>query len=119
MMQADRDERRAMIEALSLLIAASVTSRPSRHGEHVIGGSMPAGPEPLIDLRDSKLHARCAADSATSGSTVFEICEKVEDDLGVRYRLRRRTDGAVLPSSSPRPTSATADAVDAITPSTS
>jgi hypothetical protein len=57
-MQADRDERRAMVEALSLLIGrmgdAPVIAAPAR--ERAIGGSMSAGPATSIDLRDGDDH---------------------------------------------------------------
>jgi hypothetical protein len=67
--EADRAERRVMIETLAqlsrMITSASpavidaaatpgveVLADPSAGREHVIGGSMPAGPEPLIDLRE-------------------------------------------------------------------
>jgi hypothetical protein len=53
-MQADRAERRAMVEALSLLIARmrEAPAIPTPPRERVIGGSMYAGPETGVDLRD-------------------------------------------------------------------
>jgi hypothetical protein len=90
--------------------------------ERVIGGSMPAGPEPVIDLvardaawdpgpapaaeavppRPSRLTATDAAvevrgligDRWVDG---FEICDVMSTAAGPRYRLRRRRDGVVLP----------------------
>jgi hypothetical protein len=53
-MQADRAERRAVFEALSLLIArmGEAPAIPTPPRERVIGGSMYAGPETGVDLRD-------------------------------------------------------------------
>ncbi|MDQ1382713.1 MAG: hypothetical protein QOG65_92, partial [Actinomycetota bacterium] len=88
--------------------------------ERVIGGSMPAGPDPVIDLVERgaawdpappqtaeptpavRLTAKDAAvevrgrigDRWVEG---FEICEVMSTPAGPRYRLRRRTDGVVLP----------------------
>ncbi len=88
---------------------------PFVHGrERVIGGSMPAGPEPVIDLvapeapwepapvtaprtsaRDAAVEVRGRiGDRWVDG---FEICEVITTPAGPRYRLRRRLDGVVLP----------------------
>jgi hypothetical protein len=87
--------------------------------ERVIGGSMPAGPDPVIDLVERgaawdparahtaeptpavRLTAKDAAvevrgrigDRWVEG---FEICEVMSTPAGPRYRLRRRSDGVVL-----------------------
>jgi hypothetical protein len=68
-------------------------------GERIIGGSMPAGPEPdaIIDLRELGTvgEVRCRlGDRWVDG---FEICGVSDDELGLRYRVRRRADGVVLP----------------------
>jgi hypothetical protein len=95
---ADREERRAMIDVLAALVTriGDVPAlAPPR--EKVLGGSMNAAPEAVIDLREFDLSrpVRCRfGDHWLDG---FEVAEKVEDDSGVRYRLRRRTDGALLP----------------------
>jgi hypothetical protein len=151
--ETDRAERRLMIEILGKLadrlaeapaIGAPVTV-PALAGERVIGGSLPAGPDPapadpalpvtapeppvvdpapresttppataafepangqaahdgldggIIDLReaDTAVEVRCRfGDRWVDG---FEICDVLSDDTGVRYRLRRRIDGFVLP----------------------
>ncbi|MDQ1379287.1 MAG: hypothetical protein QOJ71_6 [Actinomycetota bacterium] len=88
--------------------------------ERVIGGSMPAGPDPVIDLVErgaawdpapaqtaeptpaARLTAKDAAVEVRGrigGRWVegFEICEVMSTPAGPRYRLRRRTDGVVLP----------------------
>ncbi len=114
-MQADREERRAMIEALTLLIGRigeqPAIAPPPR--EHVIGGSMPAGPEMVIDLRELETAREVCCRFGDQWLDGFEISEKVEDELGVRYRLRRRTDGAVLPELFAPADIRHADAVDA------
>ncbi len=51
-MQSDREERRALVEALSMLIVRigetpAISAAPR---ERVVGGSMPAGPAPSVDL---------------------------------------------------------------------
>jgi hypothetical protein len=89
--------------------------------ERVIGGSMPAGPDPVIDLVEREAAAwnpapppdaesaaparRTAKDAAVEVRgrigdrwvDGFEICEVMSTPAGPRYRLRRRTDGVVLP----------------------
>jgi hypothetical protein len=119
--EADRAERPLMIEALSRLnrslaereIAGS-NGTNGMHGpvaleehraaaleEHVVAGSLEAGPEPIIDLTDAEraeetaVEVRCRfGDRWVDG---FEICEALHEEAGVRYRLRRRVDGVVLP----------------------
>jgi hypothetical protein len=88
---------------------------PFVHGrERVIGGSMPAGPEPIIDLVAPEAPWEPAPAPATRTSATdaavevrgrigdrwvhgFEICEVITTPAGPRYRLRRRLDGVVLP----------------------
>jgi hypothetical protein len=98
-MQADREERRAMIDALSVLInrIGDETPELAAPRERVLGGSMPAGPETLIDLRELDTTRPVCCRFGDQWLDGFEIAERVEDDAGVRYRLRRRTDGAMLP----------------------
>jgi len=136
--ESDRAERRMMLETLTALGrtitegAAALTERtpgepvpveavvvePPELRERVIGGSMPPGPEPVIDLRSSGASAADAvpkaAPPAKTGMTKeiavevrgrfgdrwvagFEICEAIETPEGHRYRLRRRRDGVILP----------------------
>lgn len=82
-------------------------------GERVIGGSMPAGPEPVIDLREPETRSEIDARPERSMTTEiavevrgrfgdhwvdgFEICEVMTTPQGPRYRLRRHRDGVVLP----------------------
>jgi hypothetical protein len=88
--------------------------------ERVIGGSMPAGPDPMIDLVEREAAwdpgpASTAASAPRGRLTAqdaavevrgrigdrwvegFEICEVMSTPAGPRYRLRRRSDGVVLP----------------------
>jgi len=133
--EADRAERRSMVETLDRLgrvitdgaaavAAASAAARtgappvepPAAH-ERVIGGSMDAGPEPVIDLREPAPELRpesatrtTLADATSTEIAVevrgrfgdrwvdgFEICEVMTTPDGPRYRLRRHRDGVVLP----------------------
>jgi hypothetical protein len=107
--EADRAERHLMIEVLTKLsrsvtttetvTTADVAPAPNGNGngERIVGGSMVPGPEPAIDLREREtaVEVRCRfGDRWVDG---FEIFEVLHSDLGVRYRLRRRVDGVVLP----------------------
>ncbi len=82
--------------------------------ERVIGGSMPAGPEPHLDLVACRVESRRPrvrdagvgqdphpvevrgkfGDRWVDG---FEICEVMSTPSGPRYKLRRQRDGVVLP----------------------
>jgi len=127
--EADRAERRMMIETLSQL-SRVITERsveidppaaPLVAREHVIGGSMPAGPEPVIDLRepepvlqpepepDTDIQLGIPPETQIEIAVEvrgrfgdrwvdgFEICEVMTTPDGPRYRLRRHRDGVVLP----------------------
>jgi hypothetical protein len=110
MLEADRAERLLMIEALTKLVrsipgAAGLPAleegADAQFAERIVGGSMDAGPEPeadtIIDLRELGTvgEVRCRlGDRWVDG---FEICGVSDDELGLRYRVRRRTDGIVLP----------------------
>ena len=148
-LEADRAERRLMIETLAQLgrvitdgatvaVAAHASAPVERPvesaleapferelegpvappeqldaGERVIGGSMPAGPDPVIDLRDPEPEAQPQFADAIATTTEiavevrgrfgdrwvggFEICEVMTTPEGPRYRLRRHRDGVVLP----------------------
>jgi hypothetical protein len=98
-MEAEREERRTMLDALSLLINRLGDGTPALAPprERILGGSMPAGAEPVIDLRELDASRPVSCRFGDQWLEGFEIAEKVEDDSGVRYRLRRRTDGAMLP----------------------
>ena len=123
--EADRAERRLMVETLTQLghvitdgAAAALADRARRPPrcadgtpetrERVIGGSMPAGPDPVIDLRppETAVEAirrdarRIAVEVGRFGDRWvdgFEICEVMTTPDGPRYRLRRHRDGVVLP----------------------
>jgi len=135
--EADRSERRMMIETLTQLSrtisvgvhpagVAGPSSTPrlaptdlSEARERILGGSMPAGPEPDIDLRATEARpephrppvltdASRPAISTEIAVEVrgrfgdrwvdgFEICEVMTTPDGPRYRLRRQRDGVVLP----------------------
>jgi hypothetical protein len=131
--EADRVERRLMVETLTQLghvitegaaaAAAAVAAAPRASvapldpptaesfeaRERVIGGSMPAGPETVLDLREAEREPWNPSASATEIAVEvrgrfgdrwvdgFEICEVMTTPDGPRYRLRRNRDGAVLP----------------------
>ncbi len=85
--------------------------------ERVIGGSVAAGPDPHLDLVDAETDlSGTAAQPGESSSPAptdiavqvrgrfgdrwvdgFEICEVMTTPAGPRYRLRRQSDGVVLP----------------------
>jgi hypothetical protein len=135
--EADRSERRMMIDTLaqlsrtitegaraSLAAASAQRAAPTElfgARERVVGGSMPAGRGPDIDLRvaESEPEAEAppllteVAPLPVSMSTEiavevrgrfgdrwvdgFEICEVMPTPDGPRYRLRRQRDSVVLP----------------------
>ncbi len=121
--ETDRAERQLMLETFRDLgrvitdgAAAAVAAAAPRR-ERVIGGSMPAGPEPIIDLAppvDSGLPVDLGPVDIELRETReiavevrgrfgdrwvdgFEICEVMTTPDGPRYRLRRHRDGVVLP----------------------
>jgi hypothetical protein len=84
--------------------------------ERVIGGSMPAGPEPephvdlvsaesnpddpaFATLASAKIHIAVEVRGRFGDRWVdgFEICEVMTTPSGPRYKLRRQRDGVVLP----------------------
>jgi hypothetical protein len=102
-LEADRSERRMIFETLERVVNAigqpvpvNGTARPP--APRVVGGSLPATPEKVIDVRepDTAVEVRCLfGDRWVDG---FEICEVIKDNgADIRYRLRRRVDGVVLP----------------------
>jgi hypothetical protein len=114
--EADRVERRMMIDALTHLVRAlgqaiPAPTTPAANGERLIGGSFTAGPDPSaqpdidIDLTqalgpevtepETAVEVKCRfGDRWVDG---FEICEALFEGDDLRYRLRRRIDGVVLP----------------------
>jgi hypothetical protein len=104
--EADRAERRLVVDALTRLAQGISTApaTPGTNGERLLGGSMPTGPGnsgngggTQVDLRENetRVEVRCRfGDRWVDG---FEIFDVVTDEFGIRYRLRRRIDGVVLP----------------------
>jgi hypothetical protein len=113
--EADQDERRAIVDTLGRLadammnrpitVAAPAASLPPT--PRIIGGNVVAGDAPrdaVVDLndddnapeaRDTVVEVRCRfGDRWVDG---FEVCETIHDETGERYRLRRRSDGTILP----------------------
>jgi hypothetical protein len=118
--EADGAERRALADALQLLAAGALaagTPALGSPGEQLIGGTVVAEREidlTQVDAGDA-LDAIDPADAADGTSIEaggvevwcrfgdrwvggFEVCEVVRDGQGVRYRLRRRSDGCALPT---------------------
>jgi hypothetical protein len=108
--ESDRVERRMMIDALTRLVRLLgdplPAATPAAHAERLIGGSFMVGPEPDravdIDLTapdisetDTPVEVKCRFGGRWVDG--FEISEAVADGDAVRYRLRRRIDGVVLP----------------------
>jgi hypothetical protein len=75
--EADRAERRLMLEALGKLVGfigeprladeATAPAAAPPAAERVLGGSMPAGPEPVIDLREPVLDPAAPEPTAEPG----------------------------------------------------
>jgi hypothetical protein len=106
--EADRVERRMMIDALTHLVhalgeAIPAPTTPAANGERLIGGSFTAGPEPDaqpdvdIDLTEPETAVEVKCRFGDRWVDGFEICEAVSEGDDLRYRLRRRIDGVVLP----------------------
>jgi hypothetical protein len=112
--EADRVERRLMVETLTQLGHVITEGAESFEvHERVIGGSMPAGPEPVLDLREAEREAEREPWNPSARAMEiavevrgrfgdrwvdgFEICEVMTTPDGPRYRLRRNRDGVVLP----------------------
>jgi hypothetical protein len=105
--EADRVERRLMVEALTKLAKAMgealpPPSPPIANTERLIGGSMDPGPEPVLDIRaeprdlETAVQVKCRfGDKWVDGFEIFEVMR--DEDDAVVYRLRRRLDGVVLP----------------------
>src|SRR3954452_19087562 len=114
--EADRAERHLMIEVLTKLsrsvttpeLIETVAADPfptngngngngNGSGEKVVGGSMFTAAEPEVDLRERETAVEVRCRFGERWVDGFEIYEVLHNDLGVRYRLRRRIDGVVLP----------------------
>lgn len=114
--EADRQERKIMVETLGQLARViatnvdAVESAATHHvpiptvgGEQIIGGSMERGPDPVVDLRqpepmpDTRVEVRCSFGEGERWVDGFEIIDVTDGDDGPMYRLRRQRDGAILP----------------------
>lgn len=115
--EADRAERKIMVETLGQLARVIATNTnavesaasakhvpvPTVGAEHVIGGSMERGPDPVVDLRepgtvpDNRVEVRCSFGEGERWVDGFEIIDVIAGDDGPMYRLRRQRDGAILP----------------------
>ena len=125
--QTNRVERLALLDAINELAACLPAAvGPAPAGLKVVGGTVGAGPAespPGDHVESSSQHAtssreeEIAAHPAGGARQVirldgvevrcrfdgdhwvsgFEVSEVIRDDDGVRYRLRRRTDGYELP----------------------
>jgi hypothetical protein len=95
-------------------VSVPVPATDPQPRERVIGGSMPAGPEPHVDLvgaernpddpalatlASAKIHIAVEVRGKFGDRWVdgFEICEVMTTPSGTRYKLRRQRDGVVLP----------------------
>ena len=75
---------------------------------------MASGPATVIELRELENAREVCCRLGDRWLEGFEISEKIEDEFGVRYRLRRRADGVVLPELFVPSDIRLADAFDAI-----
>jgi hypothetical protein len=115
--ETEREERRALVEAVTLLARQAMESRNvvelTSSKPRVIGGRMDATPTPSGDheivLIDEPSNGRGDEPRVAVGTAVrlrfgdgwidgLEVCEVVGDDQIVRYRLRRALDQYVLPA---------------------
>jgi hypothetical protein len=117
---AQLDAPESVVRAVAAPVAEPVVHTPiptdTEPRERVIGGSMPAGPEPHVDvdlvsaesnpddpalatLASAKIHIAVEVRGQFGDRWVdgFEICEVMSTPSGPRYRLRRQRDGVVLP----------------------
>jgi hypothetical protein len=112
----ERDERRALVEAVTLL-ARQAMERPTVEAPitrpRIVGGSVYASPPTTNDheivLIDEDANGRGDVARLTVGTAVrcrfgdgwidgLEVCEIMADGEDVRYRLRRALDQYVLPA---------------------
>lgn len=95
-LRAHRAERRALVDAVAHL--GALTPEMSQMPKHqVIGGRVDVSGAALEEdtVARESVEVRCRfGDRWAAG---FEVCEAVRSDGHVRYRLRRRSDGCVLP----------------------
>lgn len=111
-LEADRTERAALVAALGRIAdvvdARGDDTRPAVEvTERILGGTI----GPVTDVEDPARNGTVpsTAESAPSAAVEvrsgledrwvdgFEVCETVNDDQGIRYRIRRLVDRVVLP----------------------
>jgi hypothetical protein len=100
--EADRRERRSLLGALDRLTLAmpqTVFATPPRYVaplpvEEPVASALHDGE--IVVTTERGVEVRCRfGDRWVDG---FEVCETVADDDRTRYRLRRRSDGSILPT---------------------
>lgn len=107
-LEAERTERRAMLDAVirltDTLIASTARPAPVAPGPRVLGGSVLPGsganPRPTDALSPrGPSYGECEVRFRFGGRWIdgFEVEDVIEDSGRVRYRLRRRWDGCILP----------------------
>jgi len=113
----ERDERRALVEAVTVLARRALESssviEPDLNKPRLLGGNVYASPPTPNDgevvLFDESANGREHMSRLDVGAAVryrfgdswidgLEICDVVGDGTDVRYRLRRATDEYVLPA---------------------
>jgi hypothetical protein len=115
--EADGTERRALTVAVNALAQGLRALPPPPAAPRVLGGSFfgvdatrafaaPLKPVVVVPLTDDEVAVRVPPERGVEVRCRFgdrwvdgfEVCEAIADDDRVRYRLRRRSDGAVLPT---------------------
>ncbi len=114
----ERDERRALVEAVTLLAQRALESpaatEPEVHKPRLLGGNVypppPSAPEAeIVLIEDAPNNGQDHLPRLAVGEAVrcrfgdgwidgLEVCEIVGDGADVRYRLRRSVDEYVLPA---------------------
>jgi hypothetical protein len=114
--ETERDERRALVEAVSALAQRALESpsaiEPDVNKPRLLGGSVypsPPAPDGEIVLLDEAANGRDVMSRLDVGAPVrcrfgdswidgLQVCDVVGEGADVRYRLRRTVDEYVLPA---------------------
>lgn len=107
-LEAEQIDGRALLDATTRLtdamVAATTRQRAAPQGQRVLGGSVLPGSATIEQLTNplsprGPSYGECEVRFRFGGRWIdgFEVEDVIEDNGRVRYRLRRRWDGCVLP----------------------